>query len=131
MTSPPPGRTDAELAALDVPALLRFGLPLDGPRRRALFADGAVAAALAAEECEVPPHAVAFLSEVVRAAGLRAAAGLPEPLVGPGAADLADDWLHAAGSVLDPDDVAAGELVADWLAAVAALLEARHVSRRA
>ncbi len=131
MTSPPPGRTDAELAALDVPALLRFGLAQDGPHRRALFADGAVAAALAAERCGVPPHAVAYLAELVRAAGLRAAAELPEPLVGPGAADLADDWLHAAGTVLDPDGVAAGALVADWLAAVAALLELRRVSRRA
>ncbi|GAA2085320.1 hypothetical protein GCM10009759_04980 [Kitasatospora saccharophila] len=127
--APPPGRTDAELAALDVPALLRFGLPADGPHRQALFADGAVAAALLAERCEVPPYAVAYLAEVVRAAGLRAAAGLPEPLVGPGAAELAGGWLHAAGAVLDAGDVGAGALVADWLAAVAALLELRRADR--
>ncbi|MFD7729972.1 hypothetical protein ACFV6F_06270 [Kitasatospora phosalacinea] len=127
--APPPGRTDAELAALDVPALLRSGLPADGPHRRALFADGAVAAALLAERCEVPPYAVSYLSEVVRAAGLRAAAGLPEPLVGPGAAELAGDWLDGAAAVLDADDVAAGALVADWLEAVAALLELRRAGR--
>src|SRR6478609_10126234 len=124
--TPPPGRTDAELADLDVPALLRFGLPREGPHRRALFADGAVAAALLAERCEVPGYAVAYLAEVVRAAGLRVAAELPEPLVGPGAARLAGDWLHAARSVPDADGLAVGALVADWLGAVAAVLEVRR-----
>ncbi|MFJ1756878.1 hypothetical protein [Kitasatospora sp. NPDC088134] len=130
MTAPDTYRTDAELAALDVAVLLRFGLPRPGPHRRGLFGEGAVAAALRAEACGTVPHAVAYLAEVVRAAGLRAAAELPEPLAGPDAAALAREWLETARSVLDPGDLDAGELVADWLDAVALVLGVRRAARR-
>ncbi|MFJ5232136.1 hypothetical protein ACIQBJ_19840 [Kitasatospora sp. NPDC088391] len=129
-TAPGPHRTDAELAALDVPVLLRFGLPRPGPHRRGLFGEGAVAAALRAEACGAVPHAVAYLAELVRAAGLRAAAELPEPLAGPDAAALAREWLEAARSVLAPGDLGTEELVADWLDAVALVLGVRRASGR-
>ncbi|MFE0461418.1 hypothetical protein ACFW1A_19435 [Kitasatospora sp. NPDC058965] len=120
-------RTDAELAALDVPVLLRFGLPQDGPHRRALFGEGAVAGALQLGGLGVPPRSLAFLAQVVRAGGARYAAGLPEPLPGP-AAEPARGWLEAAAAVVaDPDG---DELTARYLEAVAAVLDLRQESGR-
>ena len=68
--------TDEELRALDIPLLIRYGLTLGGAHRTALFGDGAVAAALAAEDHHVYPRGVAYLGEVVRRGGIAAAAEL-------------------------------------------------------
>ncbi|MBO8185651.1 hypothetical protein [Streptomyces spirodelae] len=120
--------TDAELRALDIPLLLRYGLTLGGPHRTALFGDGAVAAALTAEELGVLPRALAFLAEVVRRDGLRAAVGLPEPLPGAEAARTAKEWLATASSVLEPTDLDAEEQFARWLDSAATILALRQTS---
>ncbi|MFI7242786.1 hypothetical protein [Streptomyces qinglanensis] len=122
----PDRTTDAELRALDIPLLLRYGLTLGGAHRTALFGDGAVAAALTVEELGVLPRAVAFLAEVVRRDGLRAAVGLPEPLPGPEAARTAEEWLTTASSVVKETDLENEEQVARWFEAVAAVLALRH-----
>jgi hypothetical protein len=120
----PVSKTDADLAQLDVAVLLRFGLAQDGPHRRALFGEGAVAGALLTERHQVLPRSVGYLAEVVRAGGVRYAAALPEPLPGPAAAALVRGWLEAAAAVTaDPQGDA---LAARWLDAVAALLELRR-----
>lgn len=116
--------TDAELLALDVPLMLRYGLLLGQDHRIVLFGDGAVSAALAAERQRVLPRSLAYLGEVVRRGGVRAAAALPEPLPGPAAAALAREWLASAASVArDVDD---DETVARWLEAVATVLTMRR-----
>ncbi|MFE9423447.1 hypothetical protein ACFYNO_10845 [Kitasatospora sp. NPDC006697] len=128
MTEPavPRGRTDDQLAQLDVPALLRFGLRAGSAHHAALFGDGTVAAAVLADRAGVPARAVGFLAAVVRSGGLRYAAELPEPLPGPGAG-LARDWLAAAGAVAaDLDDE---EQAARWLEAVDAVLRLRQAGR--
>ncbi|WP_035849356.1 hypothetical protein [Kitasatospora azatica] len=122
----PVSKTDAELAELDVPVLLRFGLGADGPHRRALFGEGAVAAALLADRQEVQPRSLTFLAEVVRAGGVRYATGLPEPLPTPAATALARQWLDAAAMVTT--DPTGDALAARWLDAVAAILELRRGS---
>ncbi|GAB2778764.1 hypothetical protein [Streptomyces daliensis] len=121
----PEAMTDEELRALDVPMTLRYGLTLGGAHRTALFGDGAVAAALQAEELGVLPRALSFLGEVVRRDGLRPAAELPEPLPGE-AAGPAREWLGTAVSVLEEGDLDGEESVARWLEAAAALLELRR-----
>ncbi|MFI9723811.1 hypothetical protein ACIHFE_29835 [Streptomyces sp. NPDC052396] len=115
--------TDAELIALDVPLMIRYGLRLGAVHRTALFGDGAVAAALMAEREQVLPRSLSYLGEVVRRAGLRAASGLPEPLPGIEAAAIAREWLVTAASVakgIDDD-----ETMARWLEAVAIVLALR------
>ncbi|MBO8198459.1 hypothetical protein JW613_09085 [Streptomyces smyrnaeus] len=123
---PPDRTTDAELSSLDVPLLLRYGLTLGGAHRTALFGDGAVAAALIAEELGVLPRAVAFLAEVVRRDGLRAAVELPEPLPGREAARTASEWLTTASSVLGEADLENEEQLARWFEAVATIMALRH-----
>lgn len=120
--------TDAELRTLDIPLLLRYGLTLGGAHRTALFGDGAVAAALAAEELEVLPRGMAFLGRVVRSGGLAHAVALPEPLPGEDAAALAREWLVTAHSVVADGDVDGDEAVARWLEAAAAIMELRRDS---
>lgn len=120
--------TDEELRALDIPLLLRYGLTLEGAHRTALFGDGAVAAALVAEDHHVYPRGVAYLGEVVRRGGVRSAAKLPEPLPGC-AAGPAKEWLATAASVVEDGDVDADETVARWLEATAAVMELRRGSR--
>lgn len=119
------GKTDAELAALDVPELLRSGLGDDAAGRGELFGDGAVAAALALGE--VVPRSVAFLAEIVRSGGTRYAAELPEPLPQPAQADVIRPWLAVAAGVPG----AADEQVARWLEAVASVLALRAGARQA
>ncbi len=120
--------TDEELRALDIPLLLRYGLTLGGQHRTALFGDGAVAAALAAEDHHVYPRGMAYLGEVVRRGGIAAAAELPEPLPGC-AAGPAKEWLATAASVVKDDDVDGEETVARWLEAAATVMELRRGSR--
>ncbi|MYW41870.1 hypothetical protein GT346_00550, partial [Streptomyces sp. SID161] len=59
----PPDRTDDELARLDITVLLRDGLTAGpGPRRTALFGDGAAAAAVVLDRLGTEPRSVAFLA---------------------------------------------------------------------
>ncbi|MFI9724401.1 hypothetical protein ACIHFE_32995 [Streptomyces sp. NPDC052396] len=111
--------TDAELVTLDVPLMIRYGLLFGVAHRNALFGDGAVDAALAAEREQVLPRSLRYLGEV----GLRAASDLPEPLPGREASVMAREWLAIAVSVakgIDED-----EIMARWLEAVAAVLALR------
>lgn len=129
----PAGRTDRELGELDVPALLRAGLGAGGPAHAALFGDGAIAAAIAADRLGAQPGSLAFLAEVVRRGGSAYAAQLPEPLPGAERAALARDWLDAAGAAgaaggpASPDQDVDLEL-ARWLDAVAVILGVRQHS---
>lgn len=120
---------DAEPSDLDVATALRRGLAADGPDRRAMFTDAAIAAALAAEELRVGAYPLGFLARYVRTAGLAMALRLPEPLIRPEQAELARGWMHAAAMAApdaDRDDV-----FARWLEMVAALLALRRNARLA
>ncbi|MFB7669174.1 hypothetical protein ACFC1R_35560 [Kitasatospora sp. NPDC056138] len=128
--TPPPGRTDAQLAAYDVPTLLRFGLPQDGPYRLALFSNGAVAAAIHADGLAVQPRGIRLLAEIVRAGGIRNAAGLPEPLPGQAATTLARSWLDAALEAVGSTGVDGDTLAARWLDAVATVVGLRIDNRQ-
>ena len=122
-----PTRTDDELAALDLTALLRFGLPAEGRMRTTLFGDGAVGAAVTLDRLGVAPRAVAFLARVVRSGGLAFAADLEEPLPGEEAARTVRAWLDAARTVVrDIDDE---DTVVRWLEAVAAVMALRWEHR--
>lgn len=115
--------SERELAGLDVPALLRAGLTVDGAARRELFGDGAVAAAVRLHQVSTIPRSVTFLAEVVRSAGCAVAAGLPEPLPRQDQTEVVGPWLGAAAEVaehVEDDDV-----MATWLTSVATLLAAR------
>jgi hypothetical protein len=127
-----PDRTDQELADLDVPALLRDGLAA-GVAHSELFADGRVAAAIAADRLGVRPRSLTFLAEVVRRGGIGYAAQLPEPLPGAECTALARAWLAAAGSVAGSAGSAgsvagsdADDRFARWLDAVAVILGVRQ-----
>jgi len=125
--SPPPGRTDDELAALDVTALLRYGIGFGGSHRTTLFGDGAVGAAVVLDRQGVLPRAVAFLAGVVRSGGTTYAAALPEPVPGDAAAQLVRGWLQSAASVVRT--VESDHDVARWLESVAALMALRRTYR--
>ncbi|GAB2778801.1 hypothetical protein [Streptomyces daliensis] len=126
----PAGMTDEELRALDVPMMLRYGLTLGGAHRAALFGDGAVAGALHAEELGVLPRSVHFLGDLVRSAGVRSAADLPEPLPGGAPARLAKEWLSTVAAVTKDGSVDTAEETARWLHAVASVLALRQGTRR-
>ncbi len=127
-TPHPPNRTDDELARLDITGLLRDGLTAEpGPRRTALFGDGAAAAAVLLDRLGTEPRSVAFLADTVRAGGLARAADLPEPLPRRPAADLVRQWLRAAtdlGGGITTDDT-----TATWLHAVATIIELKQRAR--
>ncbi|MGW1324339.1 hypothetical protein ACWD64_17595 [Streptomyces antibioticus] len=139
-----PEHTEDDLAGLDITALLRYGLTAaPGPLRTSLFGDGAVGAAVLLDRLDTEPRSVAYLAEVVRAGGIRAAADLPEPLPRPEAAALVRDWLEAAASApQDPasqgpapqgpsiQDPATDDTAARWLHAVATIIEVRRRTRR-
>ncbi|MFD8804600.1 hypothetical protein [Streptomyces sp. NPDC059597] len=129
-TPHPPNRTDDELARLDITDLLRHGLTAaPGPRRTALFGDGAAAAAVLLDRLGTEPRSVAFLAQTVHAGGVARAADLPEPLPRPDAAALVRQWLRAAtelGGGLTADDTAA-----TWLHAVATVIELKQRARSA
>ena len=120
MTTP---KTEADLARLDVIAMLHNGLIADGPQRRALFGEGAVAAALALNRLGVIPRSLDFLAEVVRTGGVGYAAALPEPLPVADQSDLVRSWLTATTVLVQGTE--GDDLVARWLDAVAAILAAR------
>ena len=125
--TPPPGRTDDDLAQSDIPAMLRYGLSFTGPHRTALFGDGAVGAAILLDRHGIQPRAVAFLAKVVRSGGVRYAAELPEPVPGEEAASMVRAWLESASTAADGID--GDEETARWLEAVAELLGLREVHR--
>ncbi|MFE3886071.1 hypothetical protein ACFXPQ_24720 [Streptomyces lydicus] len=125
--TPPPGKTDGELATLDVTALLRYGIGFGGSHRTALFGDGAVGAAVVLDRQGVLPRAVAFLAGVVRSGGTGYAAALPEPVPGGAAAALVRGWLESAASVVRTVD--GDQEVARWLESVAALMALRLTYR--
>ncbi|MFF4378068.1 hypothetical protein [Kitasatospora sp. NPDC001547] len=120
---------DDELLRLDVSAMLRYGLAFAGPHRAALFGEGAVAAALAADRLGVLPRSLTFLAEVVRSGGARYAADLAEPLPGAEPARLARDWLGSAATTVTTVD--GDQLLARWLEAVAEILGMRRDARAA
>ncbi|MFJ4840829.1 hypothetical protein [Streptomyces sp. NPDC088746] len=124
----PPDRTDDELALLDIPVLLRYGLTAGpGHRRTALFGDGAAAAAVVLDRLGTEPRSVAFLADTVRAGGLAHAAELPEPLPGREAAVLVREWLLAGTELVG--GVAADDTAATWLRAVATVIELKQLAR--
>lgn len=125
--SPPPSRTDDELAMLDVTALLRYGIGFGGAHRTTLFGDGAVGAAVVLDRQGVLPRAMAFLAEIVRSGGTTYAAALPEPVPGEAAAQLVRGWLQSAASVVRT--VEGDQDVARWLQSVAALMALRLTYR--
>jgi hypothetical protein len=114
--------SDAELVDLDIGALLRDGLPHD-PR---VFADAAIAAAIALDSLDIAPRSLTFLAEIVRRGGVAFAAKLPEPLPTPESAELAKQWLQAASEVEWRDLFEGGNVMARWLDAVALVLNARR-----
>lgn len=120
MTNP---KTEAEIARLDVVAMLHNGLLADGPHRRALFGEGSVAAALALNRLGVIPRSLDFLAEVVRTGGVGYAAALPEPLPVADQSDLVRTWLAIAADTVRGTE--GDDLVARWLDSVAAILAAR------
>jgi hypothetical protein len=115
------GKTDAELAELDVVSLLRAGL--DGGARSELFGNGAVAGAIHLDRAGVLPRSVSFLAEIVRSGGTGYAAALEEPLPTPSQSGVIRPWLDVA--VGTDDD----ETFARWLQAVSAILDLRLSTR--
>jgi hypothetical protein len=114
--------SDADLAELDIVALLRDGLPHDPT----VFAEGAIAAAIELDRLGIQPRSITFLAEIVRRGGVDYAAGLPEPLPTPESAAVAKTWLEAAAGVRWRDNFEGGNLMARWLDAVALLVNARR-----
>lgn len=125
--TPPPGKTDDELATLDVAALLRYGIGFGGSHRTTLFGDGAVSAAVVLDRQGVLPRAVAFLATVVRSGGTGYAATLPEPVPGDAASQLVRGWLQSAAPLVRTVD--GDQDVARWLESVAALMALRLTCR--
>ena len=115
-------RRDADLARVDVLEALRDGLGTTGAARRHLFADAAIAAALAAERLDAQPGPLAFLAEIVRRGGIAYAAGIESAMPTREQSALARSWLAAVRELPGVDDA-----LATWLAAVAKIL---HVRRR-
>jgi hypothetical protein len=115
------GRTDRELAELDVPALLRDGLTGGTESAGELFGDGAIAAAIAADRLSVQPRSLTFLAEIVRRGGVGYAAELSEPLPGADRTALARSWLVAV-------DAEHSDGFARWLDGVAVILGLRQHS---
>ncbi|HWM05870.1 MAG TPA: hypothetical protein VNP92_26305 [Actinophytocola sp.] len=118
----PSGRTDAQLAELDVEAMLRAGLGAEADRT-ALFGDGAVAGAILLDRVETIPRSVSFLAELVRRGGTAHAAELPEPLPTAAQTDVIRPWLAAAAATATGPS--GDERAARWLEAVAAVLALR------
>ncbi|MFJ4683949.1 hypothetical protein ACIQNG_15420 [Streptomyces sp. NPDC091377] len=125
----PPDRTDDELALLDLPMLLRYGLSVGqpAPLRTALFGDGAVGAAVVLDRLGTQPRSVAYLARTLRAAGLTAVLELTEPLPRPEAAAVLRTWLQAAASLAG--GLATEDMLVRWLHAVATVIELRRLAR--
>jgi hypothetical protein len=124
----PRTRTDDEMLALDVAALIRDGLgQRGGDEAVALRGDAAVAAAIAVDRLGGHPRSLTFLAEVVRRGGRAYAAELREPLPTPELAGLAAPWLAAAASL--PAAPELDSAFARWLESVAQLVALRRNSR--
>ncbi|UKY54685.1 hypothetical protein [Streptomyces inhibens] len=122
-----PGKTDDELASLDVTALVRYGIGFGGSHRTTFVGDGAVGAAVALDRQGVLPRAIAFLAEVVRSGGTTYAAALPEPVPGEAAAQLVRGWVQSAASLIRT--VEGDQDVARWLESVCAIMALRLTYR--
>jgi hypothetical protein len=115
---------DADLAGLDVAAAISSGLGADTASRLVLFTQASIAAAIEAEALGIGPYPVAFLAKLVRAGGVAAALGLPEPLIGAEPTALARSWLEAA--LAAGTGVTQDQEFARWLEMVATLLAVRR-----
>jgi hypothetical protein len=95
-----------------------------GAARSALFREVAIAASWQAEKLGIGPYPLSFLARYVRAAGVRGALELPEPLIGAERAELVRSWMSAAvaADTMPADD----DLFAQWLDAVAMFLAVRR-----
>jgi hypothetical protein len=121
-------RTDDEMLAIDVAALIRDGLgQRGGDEAVALHGDAAVAAAIAVDRLGGQPRSLTFLAEVVRRGGRAYAAELPEPLPTPELAALAAPWLAAAAAL--PASPELDRSFAQWLESVAQLVALRRQAR--
>ncbi|HWG27944.1 hypothetical protein [Actinospica sp.] len=69
-------------------------------------------------------YPLSFLARYVRAAGVRGALELPEPLIGAEPAELVRGWMSAA--VAADSTPADDDLFAQWLDAVAMFLAVRR-----
>jgi hypothetical protein len=126
--SPGLTKSEAEIAQLDITAMVRDGLAdPGGAAHRALFGAGAVGAAIVLDRLQVIPRSLTYLAEVVRAGGTRYGAELPEPLPEPAQTEAIRPWLTQAAKVATTVDD--DEDVAQWLAAVAAIIAVRVVNR--
>ena len=117
-------RPDADLRDLDVESAITRGRSWPGAARGALFREVAIAASWQAEELGVGPYPLSFLARYVRAAGVRGALELPEPLIGTEPAELVRNWMSAA--VAADTTPADDDLFAQWLDAVAMFLAVRR-----
>jgi hypothetical protein len=117
-------RPDTDLRDLDVEAAIARGLVLDGPARKAMFTEAAIAASWHAQDLGVGPYPLAFLARCIRSMGIPAALELPEPLIGAQPTALARDWMAAAAGT--GPDLARDELFARWLETIAALIATRR-----
>ena len=117
-------RPDAELRELDVEAAITRGFSWTGTARSVLFREVAIAASLQAEKLDAGPYPLSFLARYVRAAGVRGALELPEPLIGAERAELVRGWMSAA--VAADTSPADDDLFAQWLDAVAMFLAVRR-----
>lgn len=118
--------TDAELAELDIPALLQAGLG-DEAQHGTLFGEGAVGAAVVLDRLDVIPRSLTYLAAIVRAGGVRYAAGLAEPLPEVEQTTAIRPWLSAAADAVSTVD--GDEDMARWLEAVATIITARLATR--
>jgi hypothetical protein len=117
-------RPDSDLGGLDVEAALTRGMTWTGTARTVLYREVAIAASLRAERLDVGPYPLTFLARYVRAAGVRGALALPEPLIGAAQAELVRGWMTAAvtADATPADD----DLFAQWLDTVAMFLAVRR-----
>lgn len=118
--------SDAELAELDIPELLRAGLTEES-RHKNLFGEGAVGAAVVLDRLHVIPRSLTYLASVVRAGGVRVAAGLAEPLPEAEQTAAIRPWLSTAADTVSTVD--GDEDMARWLEAVATIVTTRLMAR--
>jgi hypothetical protein len=118
---------ESELAELDIPTLLRAGLAQEGERHVELFGNGVVGAAVVLDRLHVIPRSLTYLAHVVRSGGVRAAAGLAEPLPQPAQTEAIRPWLAGAAATVTTVD--GDEDMARWLEAVSTIVAARLGAR--
>ena len=118
-----PGKTDAQMSQIDLEAVIRSGFT--SPEAfRALSAEGAIAAAIRADQVGIDPPALAFLAETIRRGGFAFVLELPQLLPTEAQSTLLKGWLNAGNESGDEDRFAR------WLDAVAMVLGLRRVSGR-